>query len=272
MTKPNFSKESTNKVVLSETLQHPMTLGFATLGIFGGAASALFSMGAIPGIIGVGGASLAVLSWLINYGFRREIFAAKHIRKLQEALDAHKKETVEKIQTELQILQGNPELAVYCQQGAEQFQRSKQRYDNLTNILKSKISTNELTYSRYQGTAEQVYMAILDNLLKVVHSLQSIRPIDGQYIEQRMKALAELPQKTEADEKEEQTLVDRRELRDGQIDLINRILTQNEEAMTMLDKTSAAIAQMNTGVSQSEQSLEEAMQDLAELAQRTSRY
>ncbi|SMF57309.1 hypothetical protein [Pseudobacteriovorax antillogorgiicola] len=272
MESPDFSKQSTDKAVLAETLQHPLTLGFATIGIFGGAASALFSLGTLPALVGVGGASLAALSWIVNYMFRKEIFAARHIQKLQTMLDEHRRETVRKIETQLKELEGEPGLTTYCQQGAEQFHRSKQRYENLAQILRSKLSTSELTYSRYLGTAEQVYMAVLDNLLQVVHSLQSIKPIDSVYMNERLKILNEIEPKTDADLKEVNTLEDRKNLRDQQIELINQILTNNEEAMTMLDRTAASIALMRAGVSQTEQGLDDAMKDLEDLAKRTTRY
>ncbi|NRA64153.1 MAG: hypothetical protein HRU19_06685 [Pseudobacteriovorax sp.] len=272
MKAPDFSKESTNKVVLSDTLQHPLTLGLATVGIFGGAASFLFSLGTLPALVGIGGISLAALSWIVNYVFRKDIFAARHIQKLQKMLDDHREETIKTISREFTNLREEPGLKEFCEQGTEQFTRSKIRYDNLVGILKSKISTSELTFSRYQGTAEQVYMAILDNLVQVIHSLQSIKPIDFNYINQRFTALSELNELTKADENEIATLNDRKSLRKNQTDLINQILTQNEEAMTMLDKTSLAIAQMNVGANRSDQALEHAMSDLEELAKRTTRY
>ncbi len=268
----DFSKESTQKALLRDTLQHPMTLGFAALGILGGATQLILGTGMVGLLTGIGGLSLASISWLVNFHFRRNRFTDRYIKQLKARLQEQSSKAIQTIQTELQSMQGEPDLKDFCQQGAQQFAMSQEKFDTLKHILSNKLDQSEMTYSRYLGTAEQVHMAILDNLLKAVFAMQSIRSADIDYIQQRLNALSQLPKLDEADRKEEFTLRERFTMRQKQANLVNELLTVNEEAMTSLDKTTMAIAQLDTTEKRAKVKLEDAMKELRELADRVDSY
>lgn len=139
-------------------------------------------------------------------------------------------------------------------------------------LLDKKFNTGELTYGSYLGAAEQVYLSVLDNLLKSVSLLQSVETIDPEYINGRYRELQALDQVTEADEREFEALQKRLDIRNNQIQQVNTLLTENEESMTIMDETIAAIADLQTGKGLGENDLQTAMDHLKEIAGRTKSY
>ena len=113
-------------------------------------------------------------------------------------------------------------------------------------MLADKLNRKELTFARYLGTAEQVYLSVLDNLLSVASTLKSAATIDSSYIQSRLDLLGSIETPAEADLQETQTLNKRLDLRVKQLERVNTLLTKNEVAMTELDNTTAAISQMRT--------------------------
>lgn len=270
--KADFSEKSTQKAVLSEALQHPITLIGAASGILGGLATVLFDGGLIVGSIAAGGAALSLFSWLINYFGRNKTFTDRHIKKLHEELAKRKKAAIIQIKIDLDHLIDIPGAQHFAIQGRDQFIKSEEKYINLEMMLKQKFSETEITFSRYLGTAEQVYLSVLDNLLDISNLLKSIKAIDIEYIRQRTVALGQLSEATEADKKEVETLQNRIELRKKQLDKVNILLTKNEEAMTALDITAAAISETRTSKGRASKDFQSAMDELQRLANQAKNY
>jgi hypothetical protein len=143
-----------------------------------------------------------------------------------------------------------------------------EKRDNLTAILDERLDRGELTYARYQSTAQQVYLAVISNLREVAIARKSISTINPDYIEAR---LAEL-QAEGGDEAQAEitSLEDRRALATAQGAKATYLLAQNESAMTLLDRTATALADAPIGTAP--QDAEAAMEALHELADRASKY
>ena len=77
-------------------------------------------------------------------------------------------------------------------QAISQFQDVQEKIVNFRDVLGKKLSPQEMTFSRYMGSAEQVYLSVLDNLDKMATILESISTIDVSYIEDRLQALKKL--------------------------------------------------------------------------------
>nr|MDJ0788577.1 hypothetical protein [Myxococcota bacterium] len=137
--------------------------------------------------------------------------------------------------------------------------------------LRRKMDPGELTYGRYLGIAEQVYLSALDNLHEAVLATRAARAIDLDYIEKRLDQI-ESDGIQESEEREVETLEGRRQLRAEQERRVEEILSLNEAAMTKLDATSAAIAAVRTQTSQAALDLETAMSELEILAERAPKY
>ena len=151
---------------------------------------------------------------------------------------------------------------------ANQLKAIQEKRDNLVEVLNRRLEAGELTYARYLSTAQQVYLAALDNLSEVAVARRSISAIDNEYIDLRLEDLAD--QEGETADAERASLNDRRSLREGQEQRIADLLAQNESAMTLIDRTATALADAPIG--KEAQDADAAMSALREMAERASKY
>jgi hypothetical protein len=127
-----------------------------------------------------------------------------------------------------------------------------------------------VTFGRYLGSAEQVYLAVLDNLDKMATILESISTIDVSYIEERLQALKKLKSTAPADEEERKTLLERRTLRDDKLQEVNSLLTENEQAITEIEKATVSLVAITR--SRAAVDMDTARKQLEELASRAHQY
>lgn len=268
----DFSEKATHKAVLGETVQNPLTLLCFGVGILGSLAFALFEPGLGTAVAALGGMLGGMGTIGFNYLFRRDDYARNYIRDLHDRLEAHREEVLKKLQKDFQQLREMEGFTKFAEQGGQQFKKVEKKYDNLKDLLDSKMDQGEITHARYSGTAEQVYLSVLDNLSTVASLLKGVETIDTKYIHSRLKILGELESPRQADLDEIDTLNMRLALRDDQLHQVNQLLTRNEVAMTQIDNTTAAIAQMKTSRGQASTDLDSAMQELEVLAKRADAY
>ena len=151
---------------------------------------------------------------------------------------------------------------------AYQLQAIQEKRDNLVEMLDRRLEAGELTYSRYLSTAQQVYLAVLGNLHEVAVAKGSVSTIDPVYIDQRLTELH--GKEGESAVAEVASLQDRMALRQSQDAKVADLLGQNESAMTLIDRTSAALADAPIG--RTPHDAEAAMEALGELADRARKY
>ncbi len=147
----------------------------------------------------------------------------------------------------------------------EQFQN---KFESFVAVLKGKLNPGELTFERYLATAEQVYLAGLDNLKDLAVGLRSVQSIDEHHLIERIENL----QRTAPDSEELEPLAERLALKQNERRRAQTLLQENERAMTQLDLVSNQLA--NTPIEQRAAALamEAAMSELRQLASRTERY
>lgn len=155
-------------------------------------------------------------------------------------------------------------------QPAEQLAALQQKRQSLINVLERRLDAGELTYSRYLATAQQVYASALDNLHEVAVASESISTIDEQYIRRRLAELDDDDADQTAAARERETLERRLELRNSQRRKIARLMAQNESALTALNRTTTALADVPIG--KRPEDAEAAMAALDELADRAGQY
>jgi hypothetical protein len=157
------------------------------------------------------------------------------------------------------------------EQGVAQLRMLREKYDNLADVLGAKLNTGEVTYARYLAMAKQVYLSGLDSLKEAAVSLKSISKIDPSYAISR---LDELKKSTfDAAGKDERDALSRRlSLFDEQNARVARLLAQNESALTVLDRTAAAIAEARTGEGRASLDAKTAIAELEDLAKRAGKY
>jgi hypothetical protein len=226
-------------------------------GLFG------FSEAVFYAIVGAAGA--CSLSWITNYFFRADSFEHRYVENLQNAIKKETERKRENLRKEL-VEHG-------CSEGAEQLPKLQAKFDSLVELLADKLDTTELTYKRYYGIALEVFLSGVDNLASTLSAMKSVSEIDEDYVDRNLKKLRSMD--TQEDPKvqgEIEVLEKRLNMKQTQLEKVKHFLSENEQAMTMLDETTVAIADMDTGKGEAEIDMENSMAALADIMQRTSKY
>lgn len=155
-------------------------------------------------------------------------------------------------------------------QPKEQLVALVRKREALLKILDRRLDRGELTYTRYASTAQQVFDSALHNLHEVVVAHDSVTSIDANYINRRLAELDRDGVDSESVQRERETLAQRAQLREVQVARIGRLLAQNEAALTTLDRTTSALADVPVG--QRPEEADDAMAALDELADRARMY
>lgn len=266
----DFSRGAIRHEVLREGLTHWLTLYPTAIGIPLGLAGFLFNLPVLYfGMIGTLTVSLA--SAIINLFFRDEVIANRYLARLARKVREEQQRTLESLGDDLRECEKIRIGREYTDQALEQFRQLQAKYDNVHTVLMDKLNQGELAYGRFVGAAEQVYLTGLENLKQIVAVMWSLSSIEPEYIAKRLRQLEKSDSLAPADLKERETLHKRQRLMEEQLDKVNQLLTNNEEAMTALEETTAAIAAMKTGRF-SDTDYEAAIEQLQEIAGKAYLY
>ncbi|MCI5122074.1 MAG: hypothetical protein D3908_12955 [Candidatus Electrothrix sp. AUS4] len=263
----DFSGRAVQKAVYSESLFHPVSLYSTSLGLLSGLGWYLFDMSMLA--IGMGGllcvgAGMAV----VNMFFRSDVIARQYLNRLSSRFAKEREIILQTLSTDLEQCPHIKGAEQYGEQARQQYVFIKEKYDKFRIMLDQKLRHGELTYARFLGAAEQVYLGGLDSLRRIVVLLQSVSTTDPDYIARRLTELERLKTPDPADEREYTTLKERLALMEQQLKQVNSLLTDNEESITIMNQTIATVAQMRTGGDLASMDLETAMENLQELAKR----
>jgi len=260
----DFSQAAVKNAVVWNTIEHPVVLYPSVLSVLGVFSLWLFGMNPLLVTMAAGGIGVAFFSWLINYGLRRDTFANAYVKKLYDQMEEQRRLRKDHLEAAL--------AEVESEEGQSQFKRLSEKFAAFEAILGKKLNPGELTYGRYLGMAEQVYLGAIDNLQHVANTLKSVEVIDAGYILQRLEELKKVNPTTDEVQKEMDTLSERMILYNKQRKKVQTLLAQNEEAMTKIDVTIAAIADMKTEDGIASLDIETAMIELQRLANRAKEY
>lgn len=259
----DFSAGAIRRAVVSATLQHPTVVYPGAVAVLGGLGLMLAGGPVATGVVAVGG-GIAATSWLVNYLVRRDVFASRYLERAHRELVSLREQAIATLEDQLQ--------STRTAEGAAQLQRFKEKIQTFEEVLASKFGHRELTYGRFMGIAEQVYLAGLDNLHAIALVLKGMQSIDADYIERRRKNLIDDPGVSPEEEQELAGL-------QGQLDQLTQhkkridgYLAMNEKALAQLDASIAAVTEIRTGPAQSSMGMESAMQELARIAAQAKDY
>ena len=272
-----YSASEIKKAVLAKSISHPMTLYPAGLGIIGLLGAALLTPALPFAVAGLVGLSMGAGSWATNYFGRREKLSSEHIKVLRGQMQARHAAKLKGLEGDLKQCGGIPGAGTFIEQGVMQFTMVQEKFATLQQLLSTKLESGELTYGRYLGMAEQVYLSVIDSLRNITNILNSIRSIDPNYIAKRLKyldAAAEAHDEDadrQADAMELRTLTERQEMRKTQLQQVNLLLSRNEEAITAMARTAVSVSAMQTGGDYASMDMDSALSELTELAGRAAR-
>ncbi len=156
--------------------------------------------------------------------------------------------------------------------GATQLRLLRNKLESLTQVLKRRLDSGEMTYGRYLGMAQEVYGAALDNLHEVAVALRSVSTIDAGYLRKHLADLERERQRSDDHERELKALRDRGALLEDTNRRVSQLMAQNESAMTVIDQTSSALAATRTAKGHATLDAETAMAELEQLARRAGKY
>lgn len=265
------STESMKRVVLSRTLQHPLTLYPTAVGVLGAVGIGLFGPVTVAVAATIAGLGLGLGHLATQVLVRPESIAAAHFRELHEKLTRERLATIAELQARLEKCAGHDGANGYGDQALKQFGMAQKRFETMQSLLATKFAPGELTYNRYFVAGEQAFLSVLDTLDSIVSRLAAARAIEPGYYEERVRALKRQQALAPADREELRTLEERMKLRQGQLDAVNTLLTFNENAITEFDRVNAAIAEVKGVKAQTSVDLDSAMKELEALAQRAKK-
>lgn len=264
MSAVDFSPRAVSRAVLAKTLQRPHVLYPTALGILGGVAAAVIAPSLVflaPAAIGL---SLGIGGWALDYGLQRNKHAAEYLRRLQEVLAGRVNESVQRLRKEFEELRYEP--------GLKQLEQLRVKFEAFETLLRRKLNPQELSFTRYLGITEQVFLAGLDNLTRITDTLRGLAAIDVGHIDKRLKTLTTDGIESAQQDREIAALEERRALVERQRAQIDGLSAENEQAMTQIDHAMAAIASMDTAAAHASMDMEAAMDELRRLAQRAPSY
>jgi hypothetical protein len=265
----DFSQAAIQRQIVRQGLSHWLTLYPPALALPLGFAAYLFNTPLLYlGLLG--GLTVGLGSAIVNIFFRGDALSARYLQQLAEGTQAQKAQFLESLRRNLAQAQRITGAESSAEQGLEQFERMRAKFDKLGTLLATKFSQGELSYGRFLGAAEQVYLGGLDNLQRVAALLESVGGIDLAYIDKQLASIKEPI--NEADRKERETLIRRSKLRCEQLERVDELLAANEEAMTALEETVVAVAAMSTDTALAQGDFETAIAQLQQVAARARHY
>ncbi|HTE39566.1 MAG TPA: hypothetical protein VK629_01980, partial [Steroidobacteraceae bacterium] len=178
---PDFSPRAVSRAVLGKTLQKPHVLYPTAIGILGGVATVLLGPSTLfiaPAIVG---GALGVGAWAFEYLFKRDQHARRYMQSMHELLAGRVEENMRVLNTELTELNFDA--------GTAQIDRLRDKYEAFAELLQRKLDPNEMTYTRYLGMGEQVFLGGLDNLARISDALKGFSTNDVKEIRGRISDL-----------------------------------------------------------------------------------
>ena len=236
----HFSKEHIEKKFNKESLTNSVTLFPAAGGFLGLLGGALFA--SVPALI-LGGIGIGISAGF--YAFQK----FKNFSNLsQNLVDKLRRDQKSQLIEKLGSL-GQELTDFSCNQGAEQVDRLKEKFDGLCSIIREKVGNDNVKSARLNAIAEQLYLATIDNLVHAKQILSSIDNINLDYIETQI-------QRAHSQE-ERESLEERRQLKIDGINAAEECIAHNEVAMTKINQLSMELARAKQSPFDMESSLHE---------------
>lgn len=267
----DYLQKAIRGAIIDKTLKHPVAVYPIAIGASCGFIGWLFNMPVLY-MAAFASALAGVLFSVSRIFIFREKMEKKYINKMnikQKQYEEYLKILLRKELKECSTIDG---LEKYAAQGRVQFDQIQEKYANIQELLKLKISSTELTFARFIGAAEQVNLSVFDNLKNIVAYLKSTGSIHADLIETRLNEKNDNDNLSDDEIKQNNALKKRLKIREEQLNKVQILLTKNESAMTEMEIISAAIAQWQQSGGFAGTDFESAITRLQELAETAHAY
>jgi hypothetical protein len=259
------------RAVVRHGLKHPLTIYPIALGVSAGVVGGLFNLpGLLMAALGLG--LVGPLWGVAQVFFRHDVLGSRYLGTLHRRQKRYEAFLVDQIESGLEQCSRIEELHAKATTGIAQLKSIRVKLANVQELLDMKLRPNEITYGRFLGASEQVSLSVLDNLNTVVSLLKSAASIETQYIHARLEQIKAAKQTGKAEADQRRSLQERLNLWDSQMQKIDQLMARNEEAMTEMERISAAVAQWQAGPKFAAGDFESAIKQLHELAVQAHEY
>jgi hypothetical protein len=262
-----MSEAAAKRAALSDTIQHPLTLLPTVAGVLAGIGLPVLTTVSIPVGAGIGllGIFVGGLHWAFRYFAGGDACMQKFYAERHEEFQKLKEAKAEQLAADLK--------KKGCKRGQVQVGQLDEKFQNLVEVFGRVLSPSELTYSRFVGTAEQVYTSGLENLERIVVLLTNIDDIDRDEVGDQITALTGKKPRNVADERNLTAFKRQAGVFDSTEQEVQELLAQNEEALATMDETGqAALRLKDRSASLSpKETMEEAMRLLGDMVARAKR-
>jgi len=225
--------------------------------VAGGVSAFFFSGIGIFSISALGLGAMILMSQALLRRSQTPVDAFDQVDSAQEMKFKEIKRTISKAQ----YLENVGDLG---ERVASQLGQISERFKKFEKLLPLKFNPDEITFGRYYSGAEQTHLAVIDNLTLAAATLATISTTDPKQLDSQIKSAPPQP--------ELESLLERKSLRDKQIEKIKDLLALNEKAITEFDRFSQALTETQTRKGESNAGLDATMEQLKELAARAKKY
>lgn len=269
----DFGRDAQHRAVRNATWGSSLTSYPLILGGFGLAAAFLLdpSIFLMSLVVGGGGLMMGLGNACYTYFGRGAAIAHRYLQSLNAAIAQERDARLHNLETELRNCEAHINgCDRFAGQAMRQLAKGGEKLESFYVLLNKKLNPEELMAMRVSGTVQQVYVCILDNLRQVVALLQAVSTIDEAEITARVAQLQKKENMTLLEQREMKTLKEQWELRKSKLEEAATLLTENEEALTELDRTAGMIAELETGTREAPLTMEQARKELAGIVRRSA--
>ncbi len=211
-------------------------------------------------LLGIGG-----ISWIFNYYFFADKFKRKYLDHLNQIVADYTQSKLKNLKDDLKKFDD------YV--AAKQLEQFIKKFEVLADILKTKFNPDSLTFGRYFGIVQEVYLSGIDNLADILVAHKTIQSIDVNYINDRLNKLGTADKDSLVIKKEVEALQRSLDSHKEQKFKIQELMAENELALTQIDETTIAISEISKSRDkQAEIDMENSMKALAEMKERSKYY
>jgi len=117
-----------------------------------------------------------------------------------------------------------------------QLERTEEKFEVFMVILKKKFSIQELAYSKFYVTVEQVYSTIIEKLIEVEEKFNSIGGKDYSYVIHRLESLEKIKNPSKLNVEEIVLIKERAKRREKELLLIEELLVKVEALIQGIER------------------------------------